>query len=258
MNPPRRSLAAISVIEQFLRRTFTQQQVSNALVAVSGGIDSAVVLTLCIRALGLSRVHACFLPLQDQDMSDARLVAAWNKLPVAQQHTLVIDEFADAFAQVRPTATQNQLRLGNAMARARMIVLYDLARELQALVVGTENKSEKYLGYFTRFGDAASDVEPIQHLYKTQVRQIANQLQLPAQVIDKAPSAGLWPNQTDEQELGFSYEQADAVLAALIDQHQPAAQIQLPGVLPAVVQRVADRVKSQAFKLEVPYHIGEA
>ena len=134
------------------------------------------------------------------------------------------------------------------MARVRMIAVFDLAKQLDALVCGTENKSEKYLGYFTRFGDEASDIEPIQHLYKTQVKVLARQLQLPPVFLQKAPSAGLWADQTDEKELGFSYEQADQVLVELIDgeQSDPTAEIK---------EKVKQRIISQEFKRQAPYRL---
>ena len=112
-------------------------------------------------------------------------------------------------------AADDQLRLGNIMARVRMICLYDLAKQLDALVCGTENKSEKYLGYFTRFGDEASDIEPIMHLYKTEVYELAKHLGIPGAIVAKPPSADLWSEQTDERELGFSYKEADQVLHVL-------------------------------------------
>jgi NAD+ synthase len=160
----------------------------------------------------------------------------------------------------------DSLRKGNAMARARMMVVYDVAKELNALVCGTENKSEKYLAYFTRFGDEASDVEPIQHLYKTQVRQLAAFLRLPEQFITKAPSAGLWDGQTDEAELGFSYDQADQVIEGFLQEIKQVENItQLAAVtisqkteldLP-IVEAVLKRIKNNHFKHEVPYTIHE-
>ena len=142
----------------------------------------------------------------------------------------------------------DQLRLGNIMARVRMIAVYDLAKKLDALVCGTENKSEKYLGYFTRFGDEASDIEPIQHLYKTQIRQLVEYLKMPQTFLEKPPSAGLWQDQTDEKELGFSYEEADKALAEIIDGEQTGADA-------AIKTKVQARVKSQHFKHEVPYKL---
>ena len=134
------------------------------------------------------------------------------------------------------------------------MLVYDLARQHNALVCGTENKSEHYLGYFTRFGDAASDLEPLCNLYKTQVRSLAQHLELPAVFWQKAPSAGLWAGQTDEAELGFTYQQADMVLHQHVDLHQLPADIPtLTGIDPTVVIAVMNQVQTSAFKLVVPY-----
>ncbi|HSX24459.1 MAG TPA: NAD(+) synthase, partial [Candidatus Andersenbacteria bacterium] len=151
--------------------------------------------------------------------------------------------------------TKAAFRLGNIMARCRMIAIYDLAKQKDALVVGTENRSEKYLGYFTRFGDEASDIEPIQQFYKTQVRQLAAHLKLPQEIIQKHPSAGLWDNQTDEQELGFTYEAADKILHAYLDEKKTGSAIELSNIPKATVNAVLARVASQHFKLETPYTI---
>jgi NAD+ synthase len=128
-----------------------------------------------------------------------------------------------------------------------MIVVFDTAKRLDALVCGTENKSEHYLGYFTRFGDSASDIEPICNLYKTQVRELVVALGLPKVFLEKAPSAGLWAGQTDEQEMGFSYEDADRALAILLG--ESSEQID-----PTTLSKVKKVMTAQAFKLEVPYH----
>jgi NAD+ synthase len=128
-------------------------------------------------------------------------------------------------------------------------------KKLKALVCGTENKSEHYLGYFTRFGDGASDLEPILGLYKTQVRELAEHLKLPEKYLEKAPSAELWQGQTDEQELGFSYEDADRVMAELIDHKKPIEEIKVEGVDDATVGRIIARVKATEFKHQVPYKL---
>ena len=130
-----------------------------------------------------------------------------------------------------------------------MIFVFDLAKKLQALVCGTENKSEKYLGYFTRFGDGASDIEPIEHLYKTQVRELATYMHIPKEILEKDPSAGLWEHQTDEKELGFSYEDADKVIDhVLLNAKEPLTSVSLE-----VIEKVQQTIQKQAFKRNVPY-----
>jgi NAD+ synthase len=141
----------------------------------------------------------------------------------------------------------NKLRLANLIARIRMLVLYDQAKLHQALVIGTENLSEHLLGYFTRFGDEASDLEPLRHLYKTQVYGLARYLRIPPEIIDQAPTAGLWPDQTDAKELGFTYAEADPILYQI-----ESGQTPTPSPLSDAVSR---RVKANAFKHQVPYQL---
>lgn len=240
-------------IRHFITETCAAQGIDRAVIAVSGGIDSAVSLTLLTQALGNAAITPILLPYGEQDMRDGELSCQCNGFQPTEWLTINIKPIVDELCQLRSVHESDQVRRGNIMARVRMILVFDVAREQSALVCGTENKSEHYLGYFTRFGDAASDIEPIAHLYKTQVRALAEYLHIPQQIVSKPPSAGLWDNQTDEQELGFSYAAADQVLTALIDKQIPPAEISIPGVSPEIVQAVCTRVQSQAFKRTVPY-----
>lgn len=232
-----------------LRETFAKAGKTKAVIAVSGGIDSAVALSLVVKAIGPENVFPILLPYQDQDMTDAQTVIDWNDIPQTNLTTVQIKPIVEQIAQALEIT--DQVRLGNVMARTRMIAVFDLAKKLDALVCGTENKSEKYLGYFTRFGDGASDIEPITSLYKTQVRIVAETFGLPTVFLTKAPSAGLWSQQTDEQELGFSYQEADLVMAQYLDQHKTIEEI--IGVDLDKVKKIIDRIRAMQFKQEVPY-----
>jgi len=252
-------------IIKFIQQVFSRSGQERALIGVSGGIDSALSLTLLVKALPAQQVTPLLLPYGDQDMADAQEICVWNGFSVEDWQEINIQPIVDQAAQVLGVEAEgeDQLRLGNLMARARMMVLFDTAKKLGALVVGTENKSENLLGYFTRFGDEASDLEPLAHLYKTQVLQLANELQLPGKFLSKPPSAGLWADQTDEQELGFSYDEADKILIGLeecavregrrlIDLveevlHQAESN--------SVASKVSQRVKQSWFKQQVPYKI---
>lgn len=240
----------VAQIVTFIKQTFTAQHKTQALVAVSGGIDSALSLTLTTKALGAANVTAVFLPYGEQAVVDSHLIADFNNLTTAQQRIINIKPVVISFFEQLTGSKADRVRRGNIMARCRMIAVYDLAKSLDALVVGTENKSEHYLGYFTRFGDAASDVEPIADLYKTQVRQLAHHLQLPQSLLDKAPSAGLWEGQTDELEMGFKYEDADQILSQLIDEKK--AQKNITGNQD-IIEKVVSQVEKMAFKRQVPY-----
>ncbi|MFH2118663.1 MAG: NAD+ synthase, partial [Candidatus Paceibacterota bacterium] len=238
-------------IIEFIKTTYDRAGKRVAVIAVSGGIDSAVALTLLTEALGENQVFPVFLPYRVQDMSDAKEIARWNKIPEDNWREIPIGDSVDQLAHNLLIDVDDQVRLGNIMARVRMIAVFDLAKKMSALVCGTENKSEHYLGYFTRFGDGASDVEPILSLYKTQVRLLADHLGLPEKFLDKTPSAGLWTGQTDEQELGFSYADADLVLVQLVDQKKQLNEVM--GVDAQVAKQVVERMKKMAFKHQVPY-----
>lgn len=214
----------------FIKRTFQRERFKKAVVAVSGGLDSSVVLMLIVRALGKENVYVLQLPYKKQSLDNSDLILDFTKIPVKNRILINIGEAVDSF-QVK-----DRIRLGNIMARVRMIYSFDQAKRLSALVVGSENKSEKLLGYYTRYGDEAADIEPIIHLYKAQVRRLADKLGIPKEILQAPPMAGLWPGQTDEKELGFSYEEADEVLAGK-----------------KVNSRVVKRLKEVDFKKRVPY-----
>lgn len=240
----------VAKVVAFLKETFLKQQKTKAVIAVSGGIDSALSLTLLTQALSPKHVFPVLLPYANQSIDDAQAICEFNEIPQENVKVINIEKVVNQLSEKQMTP----VRKGNIMARVRMIYVFDLAKELNALVVGTENKSEKYLGYFTRFGDGASDIEPIQHLYKTQVRQLATELQFPKIFLEKAPSAGLWENQTDEDELGFTYQQADEVLHQYIDEKKEPKFIILEAKNSGdVVTKVIAQVKSQEFKHQVPY-----
>ncbi|MFL5956250.1 MAG: NAD(+) synthase [Solirubrobacterales bacterium] len=226
-------------------------------IGLSGGIDSAVSMALAARTLGPEHVVAVRLPSRHTEqvhVDDAAASAAAAGLPEENLLTVSIDPMVDALAGERPTMRGSDIREGNASARARMIVIYDLAQERHALVLGTENRTENLLGYFTRFGDAASDIEPITDLYKTEVRAAARVLGQPQAVLDKHPTAGLWGGQTDEDELGFSYRDADLALVAMFDLGMtPEAAAERTGVDVEVVRRVKARADAVAWKHAVPY-----
>ena len=260
----------ITEIVKFLQKKFEQTGKKSGVIAVSGGIDSALSTTLLVKALGEQHVYPLMLPYKDQSIADSELICEWNKIPRKNWRVTNIESFVTAAIKTLPNIEQDKMRLGNLMARSRMVVVFDRAKELDALVCGTENKSEKYLGYFTRFGDEASDLEPLISLYKTQVRQLVELLEMPTAFLEKAPSAGLWEDQTDESELGFSYADADAVFQVLIEKQMGKLYVQLvegdrtavvakeiheqlPKITNKKITAILQQVQRQQFKHEVPY-----
>lgn len=243
----------IDHLVDFLKTTFQAQQRTKGVIAVSGGIDSALSLALLTRALGKENVIPVVLPYSDQVSDDNYKIIDFLEISREKVHYHNIQMIVDAAITTLKIGLKDKLRAGNLKARARMMCVFDIAKAENALVCGTENKSEHYLGYFTRFGDAASDIEPICQLYKTQVRQLVKHLGLPEVFLAKPPSAGLWAGQTDEAEMGFTYAQADEVLVQLIDQKVPAEKIVIDGIAPEIVQKITKQVEVMAFKLHVPY-----
>lgn len=202
-------LKEIDRIIKFIQDTFKEKGFTRAVIGVSGGLDSAVVTKLLKEALGEQHVFGYLLPYHLQkDASDAGSFA--RKLGI-QWEVINIGDIVDTATQYMDMldATEYPIRVGNLKARVRMMMLYDLSAQENALVVGTSNKTELMLGYFTIHGDGACALAPIGHLYKTQVKELAQYLKIPEKIVNKAPSAGLWPGQTDEEELGMTYKVID-------------------------------------------------
>lgn len=215
---------------------------SGAVVGLSGGIDSALVSGLCARALGPENVLGIIMPAHSmqQDAQDAELTAnAWG----IEYRTIDLSDMYDRFQALLPDG--NQLANANLKPRLRMITLYHHANTLNRMVVGTGNRSELMVGYFTKYGDAGVDLLPIASLYKHQVRELAREIGVPQPVIDRPPSAGLWEGQTDEAEMGVSYADLDRILEAM-DRGQEI------DVHPDLWERVEHMVRGSEHKRHLP------
>ena len=231
---------------RFLRAEAGKFGFKRAVLGLSGGVDSAVSAAFSARAFGPSNVTAVMMPYRTSDPAseaDARAVAQQLGLP-----TRKVDITAMVEGYLEEHGVRERARRGNVMARCRMIVLYDVSAELQALVIGTSNKTELLLGYSTQFGDSASALNPIGDLYKHQVYQLARHLGLPRSVIEKAPSADLFAGQTDEAELGFTYAEVDRLLQKLVDERWDEAQLAAAGFDPAFVAKVVRRIVANQYK----------
>ncbi|ROR03051.1 NAD(+) synthase [Desulfosoma caldarium] len=206
---PRQPRHHVPQLVAWIAQSIRDAQAQGVVLGISGGIDSAVCAALAKKALG-DNVLGLILPCHTlpEDVQDARSVC--HHLAVAHEEI----DLSDAFDQLaRLLGSQNPKLLGNLKARLRMAVLYHRAAELGYLVMGTSNRSEWEVGYFTKYGDGAADIQPIVHLLKKDVQRLARALKLPKPILTKPPSAGLWPGQTDEEELGFTYKQLDSFLS---------------------------------------------
>lgn len=248
---PRPSAHAVPAIHQFLRSHARGHGAEGVVVGLSGGVDSALVARLARDALGAEQVLGVQLP-------DARFPAELLReteeyaTSLGIEHRVVpVDPLVRALGSLLPEV-QDQVSLGNAVARLRMVVLYMLARERHRLVAGTGNKSEILLGYFTKHGDGGVDLLPIGDLYKTEVRRLARDLALPTAVQERAPSAGFWEGQTDEGELGISYDDADQILYGLEQLRSPTEIASATGLPLARVREIVHRVETNRHKRRLP------
>ncbi len=240
-------------IIQFIKEVFVKQKFTNVVVAASGGIDSTCALYLLAKAMPKDHIFVVHLPCAHSELAMIKQISATLGIPPKNISRISIKSIVDEVIHTR--SILDKVRVGNIMARVRMIMLYDLAKKLKALVCGTENKSEYYLGYFTRFGDAAADFEPIQHLYKTQIYQLAKYLGVPKEIIEKPPTAGLWTGQTDEEEFGFTYQEADIVLHLYFEKKISLEEIKKQGYKKA--EKIVGRALANQYKHQTPYIIRE-
>lgn len=251
MTPPKLKEGTDKVIARFLSEKLRKTGMKGFVLGVSGGIDSAVVLKLAVNAVGRDRVTAVTMPEKDspgQDIEDAgELCRSEGVEHITADITGVVDAFGKALG-----GRVDRMALANVKARCRMVVLYHHAATRSQLVLGTSNKSELLMGYFTKYGDGGADLEPIGDLYKTEVRELAHVLRIPARIIEKAPSAGLWKGQTDEEEMGITYERLDSILSGL-ELGLPEEDISRRAGAPMEeVERISRKVRLSAHKRKFP------
>lgn len=238
------------ILTGFIHTEITRAGFSRAVVGLSGGVDSSLSCTLAAEALGADNVLAVLMPYESsspESLEHAQLLI--DKLGV-NSLTVPITDMVDPLFDLFPDA--DHIRKGNAMARARMIVLYDQSQAYEGLVVGTGNKTEILLGYTTLYGDSACALNPLGDLYKTQARQLARAMELPEVIIAKPPSADLWVGQTDEGELGFTYAEVDQLLYLLVDERYNPDDCIAAGFSETFVRAVIDLIRNNHFKRVMP------
>ncbi|RLE73500.1 MAG: NAD(+) synthetase [Thermoprotei archaeon] len=242
-------------IIEFIRDYFEKTGVNRAVVGISGGVDSTVTAFLTVRALGSGKVTALIMPdskvTPSRDLEDALKVV---EILGIKKYQVDIANILESYRKNVPFFdANNKIALGNLRARIRMTLLYYYANLNNALVVGTGDKSELLIGYFTKYGDGGVDILPIGDLYKTQVRQLAIHLGIPKDIAEKPSSPALWPGQTAEGELGMSYSEVDLVLYSFFDRKIEMSRIpQVTGVDEWKVKAILERVSKTSHKRNMP------
>ncbi len=233
----------------FLREETKKSGHRRVVVAISGGVDSAAVVALAAETFGPANVTALFLPYRTSDAASrehARLAATTFGLALEEiDITPQVDAYLGRLGEI------DRVRRGNKMARERKSIEYDRSWP-DGLVLGTSNKTELLLGYGTRHGDMACDLNPVGDLYKTQLRELSAQLGVPDVIVRKAPTADLWPGQTDEGELGFTYAQADLILYHLVDRRLRPSELISAGFDASLVNNIREKVRRSHYKRVMP------
>lgn len=263
-------------ITSFIKSALKRERFKNVVIGMSGGVDSTTAFYLLKEVVPAQNIIIAHLYYRGSQFKDIEGIIKKAGVPKSNIYAMSINPLVETFQQVlfpsphsrepspHPSPLRRgrkkislspweRVRMGNIMARIRMIILYDLAKKHNAVVCGTENRSEYLLGYFTRFGDQASDFEPIQHLYKTQVYELAKFLEVPKNIIRKTPTAGLWHGQTDEKEFGFSYKEADQVLHYYYDKKLKLEEIKKKGY--PNTEAIIDFASKNDYKHHVPYSL---
>jgi NAD+ synthase len=239
------------VLTGFIANEVRKAGFHRLVVGLSGGVDSSLSAYLAAEALGPENVWGILMPYRTSSPESAAHASIVVQALGINSLTVEITAMVDAYFGMFPDA--DQVRRGNKMARERMTVLFDHSARLGALVLGTSNKTELLLGYGTLHGDMASAVNPLGDLYKTQVRQLSRHLGVPAPIVEKQPSADLWEGQTDEAELGFTYEEVDKVLGLLVDQRYEVSELIAECRFDEkFVRSVARRVQTSQYKRRLP------
>jgi NAD+ synthase len=246
-----------SVIKQiclFIKKCVQDSNLKGAIVSVSGGIDSAVALALTVKAIGPENVTCITMPECDitpeEDLID---VTHLTELFDVTCERLEISMMLHVMRESLPIPTnKSKIIYGNIKARLRMLLTYFYANMEDKIVVGTSNKSELLTGFFTKYGDGGVDIMPLADLYKTQIRQLAYPLKIPERIITKPPSPGFWPGQTDEDELGISYEDLDRILYSWENNHPPKEICDSLKIPISKIKEIIQRVKSNEHKRHFP------
>lgn len=238
------------ILVNFVRDQIYKNGFKRAVIGVSGGIDSSLSTFIATEALGPENVLGLRMPYRTSSEDSLRDAGEIIEQLGIQEDMVDITPMVEPLFERYPD--MDHVRQGNVMARQRMVILYDQSAAFGGLVVGTSNKTEFLLGYSTVYGDSAAAMQPIADLYKAQVRQLARAMDVPSSIIEKAPSADLWAGQTDEDELGFSYDTADQLLYLLVDQRYTVDECVDEGFAKEFVEKIWNRVRRNHYKRTMP------
>lgn len=242
----------VDVVSTFIKDSVKQSGTKGVVIGMSGGLDSSLLAKLASDALGPDKVLGIFLPESTTPEMDADHAESFATELGIEFETISIDEAVEALKNTAGGSANDATVLANIKARTRMIIVYERANSMGRMVLGTGNKSELMVGYFTKFGDGGCDFLPLGDLYKTQIREMARYLDLPEGIIAKPPSAGLWEGQSDEKELGISYDELDPILLGIELGMNDKEISERTGSVDSEVSRIRSIVKSTAHKRKTP------
>jgi NAD+ synthase len=247
---------AVDQVLAFIRKAVDASGSGGVVVGLSGGVDSSLVLALCVRAIGAQKILGLIIPTEftpAEDLEDTKELASSFGV---QTKIVRVDSILDAFVNaigIEHERPSQRIPLANILARIRMIVLYYFANVHNLIVVGTSDRSEALIGYFTKYGDGGVDILPISHLYKTQVRVLAKHLGVPERIAYKPSSPQLYPGHKATDEIPIGYEKLDIVEGCLFDEHMSAKQVaEDTGVPLDIVAEVVRRFEATRHKREYP------
>ncbi len=246
----------VSQLVSFIKNTIKNIGCDGVVIGLSGGLDSAVTTKLCIDAIGADKVLNVFMPSRvtphEDYKSTSELCGQWG----TEYKVIDIQPMVDSLISVLLSDVEAPLERGNISARCRMIVLYNLAKKRNYIVMGTSNQSEILMGYFTKFGDGACDVTPLANLYKTHVREVARMIGIPENIIEKPPTAGFWEGQTDEIDMGMTYDELDSILYSLEEDMSDREIAKSTGMPLEKISEVREVVRTMEHKRLPPVRPG--
>ncbi len=237
-------------IVEFIKEEVFSNNFKNGVIGISGGIDSALVSYLAVEALGNKNVYGLIMPYKLSSKASAEDAVMISKTLKINYEIIDISDISDSYFKLIPDI--EKLRIGNFLSRIRMSILFDKARENDAIVLGSSNKSELMLGYSTWYGDMAAGIYPIGDLYKTQVFEISRHMRIPDKIVEKEPTADLWPGQRDEDELGATYKELDQIMYQYIDERKTEEEIVSLGFNKKTVLNALRRIYGTQFKRTPP------